>query len=117
MKIVIPDANGQVNQHFGKSAAFTFVTVEDNKIVDINTVSTAGMQHQHGQIANYIVNEGADTVIAGGMGKGMVDALQAVNLNVITGASGEIKEVVETFIKGELKSKPVTCSHGCGGHH
>lgn len=116
MKIVIPDENGQVNQHFGKTTVFTFVTVEDDEIVDINNVSIANMQHQHGQLANYIVNEGADTIIAGGMGKGMVDALQGVNLNVITGASGDIKEVVESFIRGELKSKPVTCSHGCGGH-
>jgi predicted Fe-Mo cluster-binding NifX family protein len=54
--------------------------------------------------------------IEGGIGKGELDALDNVGIEVIKGASGEYKNILNEFINGTLESKDIVCNH-YGEHH
>jgi Uncharacterized conserved protein len=116
MKIAIPNNGELVNQHFGMSKSFAIVSVEENKVLNVEEVSAEELSHQHQGLANLLVNEGASVVIVGGIGGGALTGLKQNGLKVIKGASGEYIKVVEEYLKGTLEDKDVTCNHH-GEHH
>jgi predicted Fe-Mo cluster-binding NifX family protein len=116
MKIAIPSNGNMVNQHFGKSKSFVIATIEDKKIVNIEEISSAEFAHQHQGLADLLLAQGATVVITGGIGAGAISGLQQNGLEVIKGASGEYKNVIEEYISGTLEDKNVICNHH-GEHH
>ena len=64
--------------------------------------------------------KGVTTMLAGNMGQGAVNVLTAQGINVIRGCSGNIEEVVYSFIKGEISDSGEGCkaheSHSHDGH-
>lgn len=118
MKIAIPNNNGEVNQHFGQSQFFSVIELDnDNNIVNVEDIQAAGLQHQHEGLAELLKDKGVEVVIVGGIGAGAAQALETAGLKVLFGASGIIKEVAETFARGEFISKRKICSHHGGNHH
>lgn len=117
MKIAIPvdTATGWVNQHFGKSLFFDIIQVEDNKIIDIATVSASNLQHNHGGLANILIEQGVNVAIVGGIGNGAIQSLDRAGIKTITGVQGAVKEVIQEYLAGNLVSKGVTCN--CNHDH
>ena len=114
MKVAIPSSGDQVNPHFGHSEEFTVVGIEGQQVGSMEIISARMLQHNHGGLAGLIKDSGADIVIAGGIGPGAVQALEAAGLRVVTGASGKVEEVAEKYARGELSSSGESCSHS---HH
>ncbi len=120
MKIVIPSADGRLCGHFGHCEYFTFVDVEpENKeILSIeNKVPEDGISCQS---ASWIASQGANIILAGGMG-GRPMAIFAQNgVKVIAGCPElEVKEVVEQYMNGTLSTGENSCGgehHHCHGH-
>lgn len=110
MKLALPDEKGYVNQHFGKSTNFCIVEVQNKEILNLETITVIGLQHQHLGLAQFLKSHGVDTVIVGGIGSGAIQPLKDMGFNVICGASGQIKQVVALFINGQLEDKPVLCN-------
>ena len=117
MKIAIPNNGIMVNQHFGMSESFVIATIEDKKILNIEEISATELAHQHQGLADLLVKHGATVVITGGIGGGALSGLQQNGLEVIKGASGDYKEVIETYINGTLEDKNETCNHHGEHHH
>lgn len=118
MKIAIPNNNGEVNQHFGQSQEFSIIEMDnDNNIVKVEDLQAAGLQHQHEGLAGLLKDQGVEVVIVGGIGAGALDALEAGGIKVLFGASGLIKDVAETFARGEFISKRKMCNHHGEHHH
>jgi len=117
MKIAIPNKGTMVNQHFGMSESFVIATIEDKKIINIEEISAAEFAHQHQGLADLLSAQGATVVITGGIGGGAISGLQRNGLEVIKGASGEYKEVIEQYINGTLEDKNVICNHHGEHHH
>lgn len=117
MKIALPNNGSMVNQHFGMSESFVIATVEDKKIVNIEEISAVELAHQHQGLADLLVKNGATVVITGGIGGGAISGLQQNGLEVIKGASGEYKKVIEEYINGTLEDKNVVCNHHGEHHH
>jgi predicted Fe-Mo cluster-binding NifX family protein len=65
------------------------------------------------QIAQTIANEGVKVVITGNVGPNAFGALSAAGIEIVTGASGTVREVVEKFKKGEFRK---TGAPTVGGH-
>ena len=116
MKIAIPNNGSMVNQHFGMSKSFVIVTIEDKKIINIEEISSVELAHQHQGLANLLASQGTKVVITGGIGEGAIKGLRENGLQVIKGAYGEYKNVVEQYINGTLEDKNVICNH-YGEHH
>lgn len=118
MKIAMPNEGKSINQHFGRSASFVIITIEEKAITNVLEISTENFTHQHDTLADLIVHNGATVVVTGGIGGGAMSKLKEKNLEVITGASGDYLAIAQSYIEGTLVDQNVACSsHGEGHHH
>lgn len=108
-KIAIPYENGQVFQHFGKTAEFKVYEVEGNKLVSSTMIASNGTGHS--ALANFLSNEGVDVVICGGIGDEAQSALTEAGIKVYYGAEGDVDEIIARFLEGE--SSDCGCGDGC----
>jgi len=122
MKIAIATEGNNVSGHFGKCENFTLVEIENSKVKDTNVINTLG--NQHGLLPAFLASHGTNLVIAGGMGDGARQKLASHNIEIISGISGRVEEVIEEYLNGRPKSTGVGCSehehshnhiHGEGG--
>lgn len=132
MKIVIPTLEGKLCSHFGHCETFTFVDVnlETKEILSITT-----NEPEEGvscQSAAWIAQQGANIVLAGGMGGRPMMMFEQCGVQVVPGCPElPIRELVEAFLSQNLQAGENSCgsdghhhchgSHGeghhCGGHH
>ena len=119
MKIVVAAMGDQVAQHFGHCETFIFFETENGQILNVENVPNPG--HRPGFLPNFLADNGAKVIIAGGMGGGAVDIFNERDVEVIVGATGDARTAVETYLKGELISTGSVChahAHAdeCGNH-
>jgi predicted Fe-Mo cluster-binding NifX family protein len=95
--------DSQVDARFGRCQYFIIVdtdTLEFKAINNPNIEATGGAGIQSGQ---FVAGKGVKTVLTGNVGPNAFQTLQAAGVDVITGASGKVKDVIEKYKKGELK--------------
>lgn len=125
MKIGVTYENGQIFQHFGHTEQFKIYEVEEGKVVATTVVGTNG--NGHGALAGFLLENGVDVLICGGIGGGAQMALAQAGIQLFGGVSGDADAAVEALLKEELVFNPnVTCNHhgehhhhhegGCGSH-
>ncbi|MCD6132298.1 MAG: dinitrogenase iron-molybdenum cofactor [Candidatus Hydrothermota bacterium] len=108
MKIAIPSKGPkglleEVEEHFGRAEYYTIVEVSDNKeITRVQVEKTPFTSHGPGDIPNWLKSLGVDLVIARGMGHRAVDFFNQLGIQVVTGANGMIKDIVDAYLKGTL---------------
>lgn len=107
MRIAVACMGKNVSEHFGHCENFTFFDAENGKIVAQNSVPSP--EHKPGRLPNFLHDQGAVVVIAGGMGPGAIDIFNAHNIEVIVGARGDAKTAVENYLAGDLKSTGSVC--------
>lgn len=119
MKIALPHEYGYVNQHFGKSREFVIVEMDGGQMAAKKILSAEQLQHNHEGLAGLLKDEQVDIVIVGGIGAGALGPLKALGLQVVTGISGKIDEVVVNYVQGKLPSNSVaSCdNHGANCEH
>ena len=120
MKIAVAAMGNSVAQHFGHCENFIFFDVENEKVIGSNSVPNPG--HKPGFLPNFLADNGAKVILAGGMGGGAVDIFNERGVEVIVGASGDAKVAVEAYLAGNLKTTGAVCNkheHAdeCGEHH
>ena len=98
MKIAIPYENGQVFQHFGHSALFKIYDTENGKILSSEVVSTNGQGH--GALVGFLVQNGVNVVLCGGIGAGAQNALAQAGIQLFGGISGAADSVVADYLAG-----------------
>lgn len=115
MKIAMPYLDGKLNPHFGTSREFIVFDSVKGNITD-KKIITNEIMHNHGGIAQILKAEGANVIIAGGIGKPMAQALEQAGFGVLTGASGDAEQVAKDFLNGTLVTGAAQCSCGDHGH-
>ena len=117
-RIAVPTNNGQVAQHFGRCPKYTICEVEDCNILNTEVIENPG--HKPNFLPNYLSDLNVDIVLAGGMGQKAFNLFQQNNIEVVTGASGIVKDSVKAYLNNELDTKSDICDHGEShqhGHH
>ena len=121
MKIAIPTLENRLCAHFGHCEIFSFAEInpETKEIISITTDAPA--EGISCQCANWIAEQGANIVLAGGMGGRPMMMLEQLGIQVISGCPElPIKEIVELFINNNLVTGENSCNHGeghnCHGH-
>lgn len=122
MKIAVTCENDQVFQHFGHTPEFAVFITEGTEITEEYHKSSG--DSGHGALAGVLAAENVDLLICGGIGGGAINALSAAGIEVIGGASGSVRQVVEAFLKGSLAVREdFHChhhdhgeDHQCHGH-
>jgi len=110
--------NEVMNNRFGRCNSFTFVTIENNEIVEVKSVANDAQGAMGGagiQAAQIIGNNGATEVIVGNLGPNAMSSLSALNLKIYQsqGASLTVKELIDLRLSGKLQ---VLTSSNVGAH-
>lgn len=119
MKVAISATSGsldaEVDPRFGRCAYFVLVDSESMQF-DVVPNTAAGATGGAGiQAAQLIANKGANVVITGNIGPNAFQALSSARIDIVTGASGTVRESVEKFKSGQLqKITAPTSSMGFG---
>ena len=117
MKIALPSRQNRVDEHFGHCEYFTVFTVNENhKILSEETVSSPENCGCKSSIAQTLAQMGVKMMLAGNMGQGAVNVLNECGIDVLRGCSGDVKEVAEGWLAGNLKDSGIACDlheHGC----
>ena len=119
MKIAIASDGKYVSGHFGHCEGSTMYEVEDNQVKGKEFVENPG--HKPGFLPVFLNEIGVKVVISGGMGAGAIDIFNEKNIDVITGAKGNVVEAVTKFLAGDLISTGSVCHNHehhneCGEH-
>jgi predicted Fe-Mo cluster-binding NifX family protein len=112
LKIAVPMAAGSLCQHFGHCEQFALFDVDaDNKTI-LKTTMVVPPPHEPGLLPTWLQEQGADIIIAGGMGSRAQELFLGKGIQVVTGASSEAPEkVVAEYLSGELTTGANVCDH------
>lgn len=100
-----------VEEHFGHCEKFAVYSIKNGEIVQKDIL--VAPEHAPGVFPRFIAANNIDVVITGGMGQRAIDLIKANGGQVILGAAGNIKDVLDVYLSGSLYSKGSACSH----HH
>ena len=121
MTIAIPTTEGRLHEHFGGCTQFTLVQTDhaQRKILGIRTL--AAPPHAPGLFPRWLREQGANVVIAGGIGRRALDLFAQQGITVRAGQSGAtVEELANAWLNGQLTSEPQGCAHhhdDAAGHH
>lgn len=110
MKIAIPTAGGQLCMHFGHCEQFALVDVADGAIVNSTLVTLP--PHEPGLLPRWLHEQGANVIIAGGMGQRAQQLFVQNGITVLVGAPADTAEnLVTAYLNGALESGQNACDH------
>jgi predicted Fe-Mo cluster-binding NifX family protein len=119
MKLAVPTThNNQVDAHFGHCEFYTVFTIEEREIKESQILESPQGCGCKSNIASVLHDMGVEIMLAGNMGGGAVNVLNSNGISVYRGCEGDVKNLVEDFIKGELVDSGVSCHlHEGHGHN
>lgn len=118
MKIAVPTRDERVDDHFGHCDHYTIFTIEDNKVLKRELLASPQGCGCKSGIAAELQEMGVVMMLAGNMGEGAKNKLNAHNIDVIRGCSGNVDELVQLYLEGKIVDSGLGCSeHECGDHH
>ncbi len=110
MKIAIPTAQGKLCAHFGHCETFTMVEVEDGAVLGMEQLDPP--PHEPGVLPRWLAEQGANVIIAGGMGQRAQILFTQQGIEVVVGAAPDAPEkLVENWLKGSLETGQNACDH------
>jgi predicted Fe-Mo cluster-binding NifX family protein len=117
MKYAVPVSGGRLSPHFGHCEEFAFYDADEAKKEITRRESIPSPEHQPGLLPVWLAQQGAEVVIAGGMGPRAVELLQQHNISVVLGAvESDPEKAVLGYLNGNLATADNICDHGAGGH-
>ena len=108
MKIAVPTRDGRVDNHFGHCAYYTIFDVIDGKVTRISKMASPEGCGCKSGIAPILRQMGVVVMLAGNMGQGAKNVLEAQRIEVIRGCCGDVEELVASWVG--------FCSVGCCHH-
>lgn len=108
MKLAIAADGRQVAGHFGHCEGFVTFEVGENEFGDEAFIQNPG--HKKGFLPGFLHDHGVDVIVAGGMGQAAIDLFAQNNIDVFTGAQGDVTEIAKAFAEGTLVSTGSVCT-------
>ena len=113
MKIAIPTRGNKVDDHFGHCEAYTVFSIDENKkIISSEILLSPQGCGCKSNIAGVLKEKGVTIMLAGNMGGGALNVLTNQGIEVVRGCTGEVRQLAETFLKGNIEDS----GEGCHQH-
>jgi predicted Fe-Mo cluster-binding NifX family protein len=110
MRIAVPTLNGELCMHFGHCQQFTLIDVENEEIKSVEAAIPP--PHAPGVLPAWLHEQGANIIIASGMGMRAQNLFTQNGIEVVVGAPvlGP-EELVKQYISGTLEAGDNVCDH------
>lgn len=119
MKVAVSAVAGsldaQVDARFGRCPYFVIVDTEIMSFEAIPNVSQSALSGAGIQAAQTIANRGVQVVLTGNLGPNAFQTLSSAGINIVTGVFGTVRDAVEKFKSGQLKTTVAPTGFGLGG--
>lgn len=103
----------QIDPRFGRCPYFVIVDSETMEFEAVPNTASGSMSGAGIQAAQTVASKGTEVLITGNVGPNAFQALSATGIKVVTGAFGNVREVIEKYKSGGLKetSSPTVRGH------
>lgn len=113
MRIAIPVVEGRLSAHFGHCEEFALIDVDPEKREITQTQMLPSPVHQPGLLPRWLDEQGANVIIAGGMGGRAQGLFAQSGIQVIVGApSEEPQAIAQAYLNNSLQTGANVCDHG-----
>jgi predicted Fe-Mo cluster-binding NifX family protein len=110
MRIAIPTVDGVLCMHFGHSEKFALVDVDGEAVKGVQFLTPP--PHAPGVLPKWLHEQGANVIIASGMGSRAQMLFKENDIDVLVGAPiMEPEKIVKQYIAGELVLAGNVCDH------
>ena len=110
MKFAIPVADGRLAAHFGHCEQFALIETENGEIK--NSAMQTPPPHEPGVLPQWLHEQGANIIIAGGMGSRAQQLFGQNGIKVVVGAPSDAPEtLVKQYLNDNLATGPNVCDH------
>lgn len=93
-----------VSPHFGRCPYYILVDLDGQEVRQVNAVANPYHgQHTPGAVPGFIQSQGANVMLAGGMGQRAIGFFQKYGIQAVTGASGTVRHALEQYLGGGLE--------------
>ncbi len=104
-----------VSHHFGRCPYYIFVDLEGKSVQRVWALPNPGAEHHApGEVPAFIHAQGADVIIAGGMGQRAITLFHQYGIKPYTGAAGTVRHVLEVLTGGGLEDARPCRDHAEG---
>ena len=112
MRYAVPLVGGKLSAHFGHCEQFALIDVDALKKTILSKELVAPPEHQPGILPVWLAEEGANVIIAGGMGSRAQDLFRDNHIEVVVGAvEHEPEELVLAHMNATLTLGGNICDH------
>ncbi len=112
MIIAIPVANGKLCLHFGHCEQFALIEADPQSKKIIGRKALTPPAHEPGVLPKWLHEQGADMIIAGGMGQRAQTLFAEHGIKVVVGAPADTPEMlVSACLAGTLVGGANVCDH------
>ena len=109
MKIAVPTRDGRVDDHFGHCAYYTIFDIIDGEIRNVSRLASPEGCGCKSGIAPVLKQMGVAVMLAGNMGQGAKNVLEAQRIEVIRGCSGDVEELVKAYLAKMVINASIPC--------
>ena len=112
MKIAIPLAQGQLCLHFGHCEQFALIEADPKARKILGKQLLTPPPHEPGVLPRWLHQQGANLIIAGGMGQRARQLFAQNGIEVVVGAAAAGPEAtVQAYLDGTLETGENVCDH------
>jgi predicted Fe-Mo cluster-binding NifX family protein len=102
--------------HFGRCPYFTLVEVEAGEIKKASAIQNPYFgNHSPGKVPAFINKQGANVMLAGGMGRRAVQFFEEFGIEAVTGACNTVGESVLAYLNGQIAGN-APCAESVSHH-
>jgi predicted Fe-Mo cluster-binding NifX family protein len=122
LRIAVPTQAGRFSPHFGGAERFSLYEVDERTRAVVSQSSAVPPPHERGAFPTWLKEQGANVILAGGMGPRAVQIFRHFGIETVLGVTGgEPDQLVRAYLDGTLVATGEGCGggglHDCGDHH